>query len=244
MTKIIQSFIFAAGRGQRMKPLTDNRPKPLALIKDKAILDYIVEKIDKIDSITKIVINGYYLSDQIQSHIVKLNNPKIEFSKETEGLETGGGLVFAAKNSKIDINQPILLVNGDILWQDDGGMNKIENIDNFYQQNDCDIALGMVKSESLIGYRGSGDFDIDKNGDLSKNQQKNSHVFTGLAIINPKILKLAPSKAFSMGYFYNNFQDLGLKMKGIELKSQFFHISDMESLKSIQEIFLLPQSID
>ena len=43
MTKITQSFIFAAGRGERMRPITDSIPKPLVEIKNKPIIDYIIE---------------------------------------------------------------------------------------------------------------------------------------------------------------------------------------------------------
>ena len=60
MTKITQAFIFAAGRGERMKPLTDSIPKPLIKIKNKAIIDYAIEKLDQISDIKKIIINGDY----------------------------------------------------------------------------------------------------------------------------------------------------------------------------------------
>lgn len=117
MTKITQAFIFAAGRGERMRPITDKIPKPLVKIKGKAIIDYIIEKLDKIDNIKTIVINGFYLADELEKHIKKLKNPKIVFSHETEKLETGGGLVFAS--DKIDLHKPLLTINGDVLWFDD-----------------------------------------------------------------------------------------------------------------------------
>ena len=82
MTELTQAFIFAAGRGERMRPLTDTIPKPLVKIKNKAIIDYAIEKIDQIPSIKKIIINGFYLAPQIEKHVKKLNNPKIIFSHE------------------------------------------------------------------------------------------------------------------------------------------------------------------
>ena len=54
MTKITQAFIFAAGRGERMRPLTDKVCKPLIKIKNKAIIDYAIEKLDAISSIKKL----------------------------------------------------------------------------------------------------------------------------------------------------------------------------------------------
>ena len=89
MTKITQAFIFAAGRGERMRPLTDSVPKPLIKINGKAIIDYAIEKLDNIESIKKIIINGFYLADQIEEHIKKLNNPKIVFSREIDKVLLG-----------------------------------------------------------------------------------------------------------------------------------------------------------
>jgi NDP-sugar pyrophosphorylase family protein len=88
MLKLTQAFIFCAGRGERMRPLTDSIPKPLVKINNKSILDYSLEKINKITSIKKIFINGFYLANQIEDHLKNLNNPKIIFSHEEEKIET------------------------------------------------------------------------------------------------------------------------------------------------------------
>ena len=241
MTKISQAFIFAAGRGERMKPITDKTPKPLAKIAGSAILDHIIAKIYKIDSINNIIVNGHYLADQIEDHLRALNNTKLQFSHENEKLETGGGLVFAVNNDQFDIDKPLLLINGDILWQEKDEVNEIGNLFDFYQKDDCDIALGLKKSDDFFGYHGRGDFDLISGGVLSKDPQEehaHSHVFAGLQIINPRILQSAPSKLFSMSYFYNNFSNLGINIKGLELKSDFFHIGDSKSLNKVQDLFI------
>ena len=106
MTKITQAFIFCAGRGERMRPLTDSIPKPLVKVKEKSILDYILAKLDEISSLEKIIINAFYLADEIEKHILSLNNPKIILSREEEKVETGGGLIYAL--DKIDIDKPLL----------------------------------------------------------------------------------------------------------------------------------------
>ncbi len=54
MKEIKQSFIFAAGRGERMRPITDSVAKPLVEVKNKAIIDYVIEKIDEVGEIEKI----------------------------------------------------------------------------------------------------------------------------------------------------------------------------------------------
>lgn len=236
---ITQSFIFAAGRGERMRPLTDTIPKPLVKIKNKSIIDYIIEKLDKINEIQKIIVNGFYLADEIEKHLKKLNNPKIIFSRETSKIETGGGLLYAMKNKIFDQNQPILLINGDILWQD-SLQSDIKKLCDAYQASDCDILLGLKKNGEVLGYEGEGDFDLDKKtGILFKRlNQAQSHVFVGIQVINPIILNQVSQDFFSMNYFYKKaLTDSGemSRIKGLELDGRYFHIGDIQTIALVEK---------
>lgn len=240
MTKITQAFIFAAGRGERMRPLTDTLPKPLVQIKNKAIIDYAIEKLDKISDIKKIIINGFYLADQIEAHIKNLHNSKIIFSREVEKIETGGGLVFAS--DKIDLNQPLLMINGDVLWQDVGGVSDIETICDVWQKSDCDILLGLKKTEEYLGYEGNkhggGDFDLNGEKLLRFPEKKMTHAFVGVQIIDPKILQKAPAKCFSMSHFYKEAvgaNGLMQRVSGVELGGKYFHIGTVDAIKMTEE---------
>jgi MurNAc alpha-1-phosphate uridylyltransferase len=240
MTQITQSFIFAAGRGERMRPVTDLLPKPLVKIKNKAIIDYTIEKLSQITSIKKIVINGFYLADQIELHIKNLNNPKIIFSRETEKIETGGGLVFA--QNKINFDEPLLTINGDILWQDEGIISDIELISKAWNPEECDILLGLKKLDEYLGYEGNihggGDFILNNETLFRFPDIPMTHVFVGLQIINPNILKNAPEKCFSMSHFYKTaVGESGLmhRVKGLELKGKYFHIGTVAAIKMTEE---------
>ena len=236
---ITQSFIFAAGRGERMRPLTDSIPKPLVKIKNKAIIDYSIEKLSKIAAIQKIIVNGFYLADEMEKHLHNLNNPKIIFSRETSKIETGGGLLYAMKNKKFDPQQPILLINGDILWQDSAGIYDIEEICQAYNPNDCDILLGLKKTGEILGYEGQGDFNFDaKTGALVKKPNvAQSHVFVGVQVVNPMILNQVTEECFSMSYFYKKAMTSdGLlnKIKGLELRGKYFHIGEMKTIALVE----------
>ncbi len=242
MLNITQAFIFAAGRGERMRPVTDTIPKPLVKIKNKAIIDYAIEKLNKISSIKKIIINGFYLKEKIESHIKNLNNPKIIFSSEIEKIETGGGLVFAS--DKIDFNQPLLTVNGDVLWLENNGISDIKIMLDTWKKYDCDILLGLKRKEEFLGYdgnkHGGGDFNLDvKTGDLTRfNESAMDYVFVGLQIINPKILKQVPEKCFSMSYFYKKATSENgsvQRIKGVELKGKHFHIGTVAAIKETED---------
>ncbi len=223
-----------------MRPLTDSIPKPLVKIGGKAIIDYAIEKLDKISDIKKIIINGFYLADQLEAHIRGLNNPKIIFSREVEKIETGGGLVFAG--NKIDLNAPLLAINGDILWQESGANSDIKNICAAWNKGDCDILLGLKKVEDYMGYEGNknggGDFDFDGKNLLRFSDKKMSHAFVGVQIINPKILEKAPEKCFSMSHFYKEAVAENGSMQrvcAIELEGKYFHIGTVDAIKKTEE---------
>jgi MurNAc alpha-1-phosphate uridylyltransferase len=222
-----------------MRPITDSIPKPLVKIKGKAILDYSLEKINKIASIKKIFINGFYLANQIEDHLKNLNNSKIIFSHEEQKIETAGAIYFA--RDKIDLTQPLLLVNGDTLWQEANGKNDIEFLCENWQENSSDILLGLKKS---IDYQGRekkgngtyGDFDLKGRKLYRFKDQEMSHDFVGMQIINPKIVMQAgdnlENKCFSMGVFYKNLDNNSRlqNVEGVELPGNFFHIGTVDAI--------------
>ena len=239
-SNVNQAFIFAAGRGERMRPLTDKIPKPLVRVADKSIINYSIEKILQKDSFERLIINGFYLADKIQTHINKISDSRIHFSWEKEKLETGGGLLFA--KDKINFDKPLLIINGDIVWKDVD--DDISLISKQYFDSNCDILMGLKKKEDYFGYESDiGDFNMDPNGNLSKlPDQKMDYAFVGIAIINPKILLenfiSEFGKCFSMSKIYqqliNENSDIK-RIKGVELKGDYFHIGNVEYLEKINE---------
>ncbi len=231
---ITQAFVLAAGRGERMRPLTDTTPKPLAKIHNKAMIDYALEKISALKNINKIIVNSYYLAEVLEAHLQNLNNPKIIISHETEKLETGGGLVKAM--DFLDVNQPILIINGDLFWQDENNSLLQTMIENFDEKK-MDILLALKPNTEFFGYEGNGDFDLNiKTGELRKSANP-SQTYIGIQIFHPRILKdRSTEKSFSLGYFFKKAQrESGIldKICGIEVKEKAFHIGTAQTLEAI-----------
>jgi MurNAc alpha-1-phosphate uridylyltransferase len=247
MKKIKQAFIFAAGRGERMRPVTDLIPKPLVKINGKPMIDYIIEKLILFTDIEKIIVNGFYLANQIEDHLNTLQNsidrPEIIFSHETTKLETGGGLLFAA--SRFDLDEPILLINGDILWQEHNNISDLKLIIENYNPEESDILLGLKRKEEVISSNhkiAKGDFNFNPiTKELSKPQDQDlSHLYIGIQIINPtKILSQSPEVPFSMNYFYKKAltEDFTLsRIQGVEMNGRFFHIDSVAGIKIAEKM--------
>lgn len=113
-------MILAAGRGERMRPLTDRTPKPLLKVAGKALIDYHVENLVAA-GITELVINHAYLGEQIEQHLGDgaAFGASICYSPEQTALETGGGIYQALSllQDGSEVDDPFIVVNGDV-WTD------------------------------------------------------------------------------------------------------------------------------
>ncbi len=112
---IKKALIFAAGKGTRLKPFTDNHPKALAVVNNVPLLERNIKFLQNY-GINDFVINVHHFGEQIIDFLQEKENfgAKIEISDEkNELLETGGGLVFAKKHLENEEN--FLIMNADIL---------------------------------------------------------------------------------------------------------------------------------
>ena len=112
--KITSAMILAAGRGERLRPLTDSTPKPLIEVAGKKLIEYHIENLARA-GITDIVINTAWLSEQIHTALGDGSHygVNIHYSDEGEALETAGGIIRALPL----LGASFIVVNGDI-WCD------------------------------------------------------------------------------------------------------------------------------
>jgi len=243
MKNLSQVFIFCAGRGERMMPLTKSTPKPLLKVCDKPILGHLIDKINQISSVKKIIINAYYLADEIIKYIDSLANPKIIISLETAKIETGGGLFYAL--DKIDLNSPLLTLNGDVLWQDEENFNDIEYLYKNFNEENHNFLLGLKKTNEFIGYEGVGDFDLVDCKNLYRDFSQNlsqTYVYVGMQVLNPKFILAQKNQqtlptCFSMSHFYRTSVDKNFqltKINGLELRGKYYHIGTPNNLEIAQ----------
>lgn len=105
-------MILAAGRGERMRPLTDHTPKPLLPVGGKPLIVWHIEKLAKA-GFKELVINHAHLGQQIETALGDGSQfgVSIQYSPEAEALETAGGIANALP---LLGENPFLVVNGDV----------------------------------------------------------------------------------------------------------------------------------
>lgn len=111
----MKAMILAAGRGERMRPLTDSTPKPLLSVGGKRLIEYHLEALASA-GFQEVVINHAHLGEQIETALGDGGRYglHISYSPEGQALETGGG-IFRALSLLGD--GPFLVINGDV-WTD------------------------------------------------------------------------------------------------------------------------------
>ena len=112
----MRAMILAAGRGNRMRPLTDRTPKPLLPVAGRPLIDWHLERLAAAGC-DQVVINLAWLGEQIADHVGDGSRwgLRVEYSREGEtGLETGGGI---ARALPLLGDAPFLVINGDV-WCD------------------------------------------------------------------------------------------------------------------------------
>ena len=170
----MKAMILAAGRGERMRPLTDHTPKPLLKAANKPLIEYTIEALVTA-GVTHIVINLAHLGEQIQHYLGDGSRYQatITYSNEGEtGLETAGGIKKALPLLGDD---PFLVVNGDI--SSDFPLQSLIN-------KDCDLAhLVLVNNPS---HHTTGDFSLDFQS-IASPEGSPKFTYSGIGLYHPDL---------------------------------------------------------
>ena len=203
----MKAMILAAGRGERMRPLTDHTPKPLLKVGGKPLIVWHIENLAKA-GFTEIIINHAHLGEQIEEALGdgKQWGVNIQYSPEKVALETAGGIANALP---LLGDAPFLVVNGDVFTGLDFSQlfeNTLRPFDEFMAQGERDKDLRLnttVRPEPVEGRAQSnynlahlvlvdnppqhpkGDFAIE-NGML-KNVGETMFTFSGVGVYHPDL---------------------------------------------------------
>jgi MurNAc alpha-1-phosphate uridylyltransferase len=215
-----RAMVLAAGIGNRMRPLTDTRPKPLVEVAGRALIDHNLDRLAAA-KISTAVVNLHHFADLLEAHLRRRRAPKIEFSDErAQLLDTGGGI---AKALPLLGNAPFFLVNSDSLW-----LEKSSNLARLARGFDpvkMDAFLLLARAENTTGYEGRGDYFMESNGLLRRRASNENAPLTyaGGALFSPALFKDAPQGAFPLLPLFGRAEAKG-RLYGCELDGLFLHV--------------------
>ncbi|HPF78951.1 MAG TPA: nucleotidyltransferase family protein, partial [Alphaproteobacteria bacterium] len=212
----------------RLRPYTDNTPKPLVPVNGMPILDYTMAKLRQ-SGIGHVTINLNYLGDRIENYFKDCKDPKITFSKETELLDTGGGVKYALHTME---NKPFFLINGDALWTD-GDAPALDRLADYWNPDIMDILLLLQPVENMTLTHGVGDYDLNKDGKAVRTPHKTgAYMFGGIRIVKPEVFEGTADGAFSFLDLMDKAQASG-RLYGLIHDGEWHHISTPEELERV-----------
>lgn len=171
---MMKAIILAAGRGERMRPLTDDTPKPLLKVNDKALIEYHLQNL-QLAGIKQVVINHAWLGTQIETALGDGSRYGVQIQYSPEGeqaLETGGGLFNALP---LLGDAPFIAINGDI-WSD-------YPLQNLPPEPPGLAHLVLIDNppQHLLG-------DFALHGDRLLSEGEDKLTFSGIGVYRPELL--------------------------------------------------------
>lgn len=225
-----RAMVLAAGLGTRMRPLTDQLPKPLLKVAGKPLLDYTLDLLEEA-GVRDVVVNTHYLAPLVQDYLKDRRRPRIIISHETQLLETGGGIVKALP---LLGEGPFFSANSDVIVRS-GAVNPFARLAAAWQPG-MQALLLLQPREQAFGYAGKGDFFL--NGDATLRRRGDAaeapYVFTGVQLMSPGLLAGLPEEPFSLNRAYDaRRQPDGTlpAIYGMVHDGEWLHTGDPESLR-------------
>lgn len=220
----MKAMILAAGRGERMRPLTDTTPKPLLLVAGKPIIQYTIEQLVAA-GLTEIVINVAHLGQQIKQALGSGEQfgASIEYSDEGEtGLETAGGIINALPLLGEDT---FLVVNGDIA-----------NDYDFSQINNRTIDLAHLILIPNPAHHLEGDFHLSSTGLVSATTEPRL-TYSGIGLYHPELFKNTKPGINKLGALLREVMPQN-RVTGEKFNGFWMDIGTPERLKEMESYLL------
>jgi dTDP-glucose pyrophosphorylase len=181
------AVVMAGGKGTRLRPITENLPKPMIKVAGKPILEHIILHLLSY-GIRTIYIAINYLGEVIKDYFSDGHKfgCSISYLQEKEFLGTGGALSLLPEPPK----DPIIVMNGDLITQ-----VNIDQMINFHKKNDYVATLGVKPYYHQVPYGCIHSIDNEVVSIIEKPISEHI-VNTGIYLLNPEVLELVDNRFF------------------------------------------------
>ncbi|KOR28179.1 mannose-1-phosphate guanylyltransferase [Achromatium sp. WMS1] len=220
----MKAMILAAGRGERMRPLTDNIPKPLLKAGGKHLIQYHIEALNAA-GFKDLVINHAYLGAQIEA---ALGNGEqfgvnIKYSPEGTALGTAGGIINALP---LLGTEPFAVINGDI-WCE-------FPYTTLQAQLPLNILAHLVLIENPL-HNINGDFTLQGSHKVVNAGDGQRLTFSGIGIYHPDLFTAAPVNSFALAPILRNACDHG-QVNGQHYQGRWLDVGTPQRLQELARI--------
>ncbi|GGI69973.1 N-acetylmuramate alpha-1-phosphate uridylyltransferase MurU [Shewanella gelidii] len=215
----MRAMILAAGRGERLRPLTDTCPKPLVAVQGKPLIEYHLEKLAAA-GFADVVINHAWLGHLIPE---RLGNGchwglRLHYSAEAAALETGGGIKQALP---LLGDEPFLVINGDIF------IDQLPQLSTLSAEADAHLFL----VDNPVQHP-NGDFAIEDG--FASVEGSNKLTFSGIGIYRPSLFQDTPDGAFGLAPLLKQKMKQG-RVSATKMPHYWCDVGTVERLAQLSE---------
>jgi len=218
----MKAMILAAGRGERMRPLTDATPKPLLQAGSRRLIEYHLENLAKA-GFKEVIINVAWLGQQIIDVIGNGEKYKLKIHYSNEGdqaLETGGGIYNALP---LLGSEPFLVINGDV-WTD----YPFENLRSFQLKDKAHLVL--INNPE---HNPKGDFSINDSRLL--NDERDRYTFSGIGVYSKDFFITSSDGKYPLAPMIRKYIDSN-EISGEVYEGRWVDIGTPQRLESLADL--------
>ena len=226
------AMILAAGLGERMRPLSDARPKALVEVAGRSLIDRSLDQLAAF-GIEKAVVNVHCRAEALERHLAtRVAPPPVLISDERQALlDTGGGV---QKALPLLGPEPFFVLNCDALWCD-GRQGALTRLAKAFEPHTMDVLLLLVSRQRAHNYAGAGDFEMHSDGRLERRHGAGAaFVFAGLQVLKPAIFEAFRMAPYSLNQVYDKALEAG-RLFGCLHDGEWFHVGTPEAVDRTTE---------
>jgi N-acetyl-alpha-D-muramate 1-phosphate uridylyltransferase len=229
-------MVLAAGLGNRMRPLTNDRPKPLVVAAGKTLLDHALDTAADA-GVSRAIVNVHYLAALVESHVARRTaSPAVTISDERGLLlETGGGVLNALPLIDRDT---VMIFNADNVWVS-GDVPTAAFLRHAWRPDRMDALLLLTPTATATGYDGPGDFGLDEGERLVRRGANDTapYVYAGIHILKTCLFDGMAVEPFSLNRVWNIAAEKH-RLSGVVQPGRWFHVGTPEGVALANAAFV------
>jgi NDP-sugar pyrophosphorylase family protein len=226
----VEAVVMAGGYGTRLRPLTDDVPKPMLPVGERPLLEHTLAQL-KAAGIESVSVTTHYKREVITDHFGDGSGfgVSIKYVHEDAPLGTAGALALLEHP-----HGPLLVINGDILTRIDFGAML-----SFHQEHVAAMTVGVRQFEITIPFGVVESNGVDITGIVEKPSIRH-FVSAGVYLLNPEVIEMVPhGEPYDMPDLVNKVTSLGKRVVGFPIREYWLDIGRLEDYRQAQEDILV-----
>lgn len=222
------AVLMAGGEGKRLRPLTENTPKPLLKVGDKPIIEYNIDRLGRV-GIKNIYLSVNYLADQLKNYFQdgSTKSLNIKYVQEDKPLGTIGSVLLVEEFKHDDI----IVMNSDLLTNID-----FADFYKMFKESDADMAVAATSYHVNIPY---AVLEVDNTNAVKSLKEKPRYTYysnAGIYILKKELLKMIPKDTFfDITDLMDRILEMNLKLVTYPINGYWLDIGKHEDYKKAQE---------